>query len=337
MNITRKLEKLSIIPTRKLNFEETNYIAKTVAEKITKNIQELSEAYNEIFMRIFNCNMYYANINKDFGKVVYFYQNNTLYFDESWGKEKNVNEYVIRECLHYLQNFKKFNGEEKKIGACNFTEFKIYGLGLNEAIIHYIATKANGEAPHRLQIGDISLYTINDVYYPYLTSLAIQILFCIKNSETINSIIYGTEEFENDLYNTFEENTNKILNNFDNILKENNKIEKNIKKIENIYLKTQKMIYTTYFEKACAKVETIDEVEKYTKKLYEYEKIEGKKIDEDLQKNELIKFTKTIESKLNQKYINIYESQSKNSLIVICKKGIAAFFERLANFLEKVI
>ena len=109
---------------------------------------------------------------------------------------------------------------------CNFAEFKIYWLGLNEAVTQYIASKAIGEKPHRKNNDNISIYTISDKYYPYLTSLVIQLLFLVGEKNFVNSAIYGADTFENDLYNTFEENTNKILNYFDDILDENNKIDR---------------------------------------------------------------------------------------------------------------
>ena len=178
MNIEKSLIMLGIIPTRKFEFNETNYIAKAVAEKLADNIHELGDSYNELYMRIYNCNMSYAQIAPKFGNVVYFYPNNTLYFDEKFDIAK-IDEKVIQE-------------------------FKIYCLGLNEAVTQYIASKAIGEKPHRKNNESISIYTINDKYYPYLTSLVIQLLFFVGEKNLIKSAIDGTVDFENDLYNTFE-------------------------------------------------------------------------------------------------------------------------------------
>ena len=91
MNIEKSLIMLGIIPTRKFEFNETNYIAKAVAEKLADNILELGDSYNELYMRIYNCNMSYAQIAPKFGNVVYFYPNNTLYFDEKFDIAKIVN------------------------------------------------------------------------------------------------------------------------------------------------------------------------------------------------------------------------------------------------------
>ena len=62
MNISKDLEKIGIIPLDKVKIEEKNYIAKSIADKLATNIKELSDCYNELYMRMFNCDMYYANV-----------------------------------------------------------------------------------------------------------------------------------------------------------------------------------------------------------------------------------------------------------------------------------
>ena len=76
MDIQKELEKIGIIPTRQLNIEERNYISKNIADKLATNVNELANSYNELYMRIFNCNMYYAKIEKKFKGVFYYYKNN---------------------------------------------------------------------------------------------------------------------------------------------------------------------------------------------------------------------------------------------------------------------
>lgn len=332
MNIEKSLIMLGIIPTRKFEFNETNYIAKAVAEKLADNILELGDSYNELYMRIYNCNMSYAQVAPKFGNVVYFYPNNTLYFDEKFDIAK-IDEKVIQECVHYLQNFRKFDGSEQRIGVCNFAEFKIYCLGLNEAVTQYIASKAIGEKPHRKNNESISIYTINDKYYPYLTSLVIQLLFFVGEKNLIKSAIDGTVDFENDLYNTFEGNTNKILSNFDAILDENNEEKRSKEKIIQLYMETQKMMCMTYFDKIYIRIDTLKEIEEYTHKLNEYGKIVGRMLENNELNDEINEYTNKMESKLNKKYIDLYAKQSKHSLIVVYQNKLLNFFRRIANWI----
>ena len=331
MNIEKRLKELEINPTIKFEFKETNYIAKSVAEKLADNVHGLENSYNELYMRIYNCNMSYAQIATIFGNAVYFYPNNTLYFDEKFDITK-FDEKVVNECIHYLQNFRRFDGSKQRIGVCNFAEFKIYGLGLNEAVTLYLAAKAVGEKPHRKNNEKISIYTINDNYYPYLTSLVIQLLFFVGDKNLIKSIFNGTEEFENDLYNTFEEETKKILNKFDDILDENNKTVRSEDKIIDMYLDAQKGICTTYFNKIYSRMNTLQEVEENTHKLNEYKNIYGNIIG--ISKNDLSEYLENMESKMNKKYIDLYAKQSRQSLIVVYQNKLSKLISKIAHWIE---
>ena len=42
MNVEKNLMNLGIVQTRKFEFKETNFVAKTVAEKLADNVLELS-------------------------------------------------------------------------------------------------------------------------------------------------------------------------------------------------------------------------------------------------------------------------------------------------------
>ena len=97
----------------------------------------------------------------------------------------------------------------------------------------------------------------------------------IKFLEVIIEIINTNDDFETLLYNTFEENTDKILKNFDLILNENNSLARDENKIIEIYMQTQELIYTTYFNKSCKYLTKSTEVDIEVDKLENYDKIMG--------------------------------------------------------------
>ena len=109
-----------------------------------------------------------------------------------------------------MQNFGKISKQENRAGICQFQEFKIFALGINEAIVQYITAKALGGTLHRTNNEKITICTNSENYYKYMTSLIAQILFLMGNKEAVESCISSTDRFENELYNTFEENTEKI-------------------------------------------------------------------------------------------------------------------------------
>ena len=132
MQIEKDLEKLNIFPQRPLELEEKIYISRNVSEMLVENVRELSESYNDINMRLLNCEMWHADIDEKFGSIVYYYKNNALYLAKS--ATEIPNEQLVHECIHYLQNFTTVMKSKQRAGLSNFEEFKISGLGLNEAI-----------------------------------------------------------------------------------------------------------------------------------------------------------------------------------------------------------
>ena len=161
----------------------------------------------------------------------------------------NIDAYLIHENIHYLQNFGKISKKEMRAGICQFQRIENICIGINESIVQYITAKALGGTLHRTNNEKITICTNSENYYKYMTSLIAQILFLMGNKEAVESCISSTDKFENELYNTFEENTEKIVKNFDVILEENNKVDRDENKIIDIYMQTQELIYTTYFTK----------------------------------------------------------------------------------------
>ena len=316
-----------------LRVEERNYIAKSVANKLSRNIGQLSEDYNEIYMRIFNCDMYFAKVAPKFKGVFYFYKNNTIYIDESRSITE-IDDYLIHECLHYIQNFNNITKRDNRAGLCEFTELKIKGLGINEAIAQYITAKALGQKVHRVSNSKIAIYTNSEKYYKYMTSLAMQILYLIGEKEAIDSSINTNEEFETALYNAFEENTDKILKNFDAILDENNSELRDENKIIQLYMQTQQLIYTTYFNKACKYLTTSKEVDKEVKKLEDYDKIMGTLIEDDTYYNNFWQFKQDISGKFFKKYLSINRERTRNSLVVVSNNPIYNLWRKIVNFIN---
>lgn len=336
MKITKELKKFGITAKQKLKIEEKIKLAQIAANILSENIKELSNAYNELYMRIFNCDIYYATIEEKFCGVFYYYKNNSIYIDEK--KDiTNPDNYIIHEIIHYIQNFDKINKKKKIVGLCEFDDFKIIGLGINEAIVQYIASKAIGNKEvHKIKNDYIEIWTNSKEHYKYMTSLANQILLLIGEEKAIKSCIYSTEDFEVELYNTFEENTNKILKGFDIILEENDRNNRNEDKIIGTYMKVQKIIYTTYFLKIYNCLTTIKEVDVEVEKLQQYEKIVGRLLENSDQENEFKDFKMKMESKFLEKYIEVSRKKTKNSL-TIYKKSISNLFNKVWIFIQSKI
>ena len=57
---------------------------------------------------------------------------------------EELDEFAIHECIHYLQERKDKKNFLIRMGLCDYTEFKIYGLALNEAAVQLMASKIIG-------------------------------------------------------------------------------------------------------------------------------------------------------------------------------------------------
>lgn len=326
MNFEKKLEQIGIFPEEKVKIDKKNEIAKSIAEKLCKNCEQLSELYNEIYMRIYNCDLYYAEISTQFNGVFYYYKNNSIYIS----REKQVDDYFMHEMIHYIQNFSKLGNKAKKIGLCRFEDYKILALGINEAIVQYITAKALGNELQRINVGNISIYTNSPTYYKYLTSLVYQVMYFVGENEAISSAIKSDEEFIEKLYNTYEEQTEKILKKFDDILEEN--IEE---KIVDLYFETQELIYSVYFNKVVKYFTSTKDVDEQVEKLEKYEEFIGKILGEDERNNKFIDFKNRTESKLLKEYVEISRKTSRNSLPVLYKNAIHRAFSKIANFFKR--
>lgn len=334
MNISKELEKIGIFPSVQLNIEEKNKIARSITDKLTRNIKELADDYNELYMRLYNCNMFYAQIASKFRGVFYYYKNNTIYIDKNM---PNIDLYLMHEAIHYLQNFSRINKQDNRAGLCQFLDFKIFGLGINEAIVQYIAAKAEGNKIHRISNENVTICTNSENYYKYMTSLANQVLLIMGEKVAIKSCVSSTENFETELYNTFEDNTEKILKGFDFILNENNKEYRDENKIIEMYMQTQETIYKTYFSKIIKRLTTTIEVDEQVKKLEEYKQIVGKRLNVPINEDEFEIFKKQIEGQFFKKYVDVNKKQSQNSLMVVYKNFIYNFFNKIGEFIQNKI
>ena len=277
--------------------------------------------------------MYLAKVNPKFKGVFYYCKNNTLYIDVS-KKNFETDEYLIHECIHYFQNLNKITKKSNRAGLCEFTEFKTIGLGINEAMVQYFTEKALGEEIHRISNGKIAIYTNSENNDKYITSLAGQLLYLLGETEAIDSVLNTNKKFITTLYNAFEENTDKILKNFDNIFNENNSEKTDENKIIKIYLQTQELIYTTYFKKVCKYLTTTKEVDEKVDKLENYDKMLAGLIGDDTYYNNFWEFKKDISSVFFKKYLEVNKQKNKNSLLLMSKNPFYNIWQKIVNFIS---
>ena len=187
--------------------------------------------------------------------------------------------------------------------------------------------------PVRVERENISIVTNSDTYYQYMTSLIHQIIFLMGQKTAILSAMNSNGKFEDELYNTFEENTDKILKNFDILLDENNKEIKDEEKMIDIYFQTQELIYQTYFKKIYRRLVTKEEVDEIVQKMFDYENIIGK-TNENYEKcqqysQNFENFIAEMDEKFYQKYLEIDAKIVKNLPAIRKKNFITRIIEKI--------
>lgn len=341
MNLQKKLANLGIEQVTKLDNESIRIIAGNVTETLTKTFPIIYDEYNNILIKLLNCNMYAAKITKPISRVNYIYEDNSIYFDEELNLN-NLSDQMIHECIHYLQDYRNIRGNLDRIGLCNFEEFTIYGLGLNEAAVQYISAKAAKNNLSTIEKYGIRMKTISPNYYPFITNLIEQIVYLLGDDSLLKGTINGNEEFEDVLLNTFEGNTKKIIRNFDEILEINNKLnlEHNPEKIDllqeqivNIYVETQNMIFSTYFEKICPRLTSVQEIDLYMDKAIYYKNVMGVIVSERFSTNGFYDAKiQEITEKFDKRLYEISKEKSKNALAIISGDRIMRFIKRILSY-----
>lgn len=330
MEILKELENIGIEQLEKVETERKIKFARDISEKLSNNVKELSGFYNELYIRIYNCDIYYAKVPEKFKGVFYFYKNNTIYISK---EENDTDEYLIHEVIHYLQKFgSESYSDPKRAGLCTFLDLKIKGLGINEAIVQYITSMAMGKKIQRIENDKISFCTNSEKNYKYITSLANQIIFLMNGKQAILSTINTDDKFENDLYNTFEGGTDRILKSFDNLFEETNKQVRDEEKIINSYMQTQKDIYTTYFSNMYKRINSIEDVKNQVDKLEKLDIIIGKYLNKE---NEFEKFKSDMKAMFWEKYVEINKKEAKQALMVVNNNVFYKIHRRITKFFQK--
>lgn len=195
MNTKKLLNKMGIVPIKELNFQEKNNLIKEFLELMLYSFYNLQLSYEQIYNKMSQCKMYIAKFDARLGNANYIYKNNTIYFRN--GIEINCKDYyILHELIHYFQDIRDENGNLKKIGICDFEEFKVRGLSLNEAAVQYIVAKMLQMPEEQINYYGIHLKTNTKDYYPLICDLINKIIYLFGEDSLINSVLFSTDKFK---------------------------------------------------------------------------------------------------------------------------------------------
>lgn len=351
MNVETELKKDGITVVRKLDTLTVNTIARDIAEKLCKTFPEQNFIFQNLFIALSRIPMYLADIPAGFAEATYFYKNSSMYFRNGLDLE-NLEKFAVHEFIHYLQEIKDKKGNLVRLGLCDYGDFKICGMGLNEGAVQLMAAKANGSQEEIVKYYGISLPTTSPTYYPLLCNLVKQMAYVTGEDALYDSTFYGSVMFKEKFaslcgINSFlkiQNNLDKILNVEEKAIKLDNKLladdcegskaHKIAKKIENckakikdLFFETQNLIYTSYFNTQFSKIYTTADIDEYRVRLYNYKNFIG--ISENYTDFNDFYINKMMD--LDNKYENI---MNNNHIAVVDNSLIAKFFRKIKSILS---
>lgn len=229
----------------------------------------------------------------------YFYKNTSIYFNCNIPTE-DLEEFAIHECIHFIQEVKDKRNYLVRMGLSDYSEFKTYGLGLNEAAVQLMSSKIIGIPKDFVKYFGISFNTNSPSYYPLECCLVNQLAYLIGEDILFESTINSNDNFKNKFiemtsiktYLCVQNAVDSILYAEEDIIKLNNKIiecdDRNkkcdtmIRKIDELkneilltFLRTQNLIISSYFNNAFKKITNLEEIEIYRRKLYNFKNYLG--------------------------------------------------------------
>lgn len=355
MSVESDLKKDGIEVIKKLDTLRTNSIARIVSISLCEAFPDFNLNQNDLFIKLSRLNMYIAKMPEGMAEANYFYKNSSIYFN-SHIDDNDLEEFAIHECIHYLQEVKDKNNCLLRMGLCDYTEFKIYGLGINEASVQLMASKVLAIPKEYVKYYNISFETNSPTYYPLECCLVNQLAYLVGENIIFESTINSNNNFKKKMieiigYKAFmkiQNSIDDILYTEEKIIKINNKIIKiddRNKKVDNMikkinYLKkyitstfitTQNLIISSYFDKSFTFINDLDDVEIYRKRLYNFKDYlgctEGYTYFNDYYVDKMMK--------LEEKYNSLENSATSgsSSMYLVKKKNskILAFFRYLKN------
>lgn len=299
MSIESDLKKDGIKVIKKLDTLKVNSLARNISIKLCKTFPNYGLNQDDLFIKLSRLDMYIAQMPEGMAEANYFYKNCSIYFNEHI-PESELEEFAVHECIHSIQEVKDKKNYLIRMGLCDYTEFKIYGLGLNEAAVQLMASKVNNIPNDSVKYFGINFDTISPSYYPLECCLVRQLAYITGEDILFESTINSNDNFKIKFANltspktfmTIQNSIDEILESEEEIIKINNKIAKvndRNKKIDNMlkkiddlkkninstFFETQNLIIKSYFDNSFDKISNLEEIESYRKKLYHFKNYIG--------------------------------------------------------------
>lgn len=263
-----RLLNFGIKVNRELEEYEKSHICHKAADILRRKYPYLSWDYLKILTDLFNTKMYVVVDKNEVSLVNYIYQNKAIYFSDKKNLRK-VDEQVIHECIHKLQDKRSKHGRLMQLGNCEFTLSKVKGLAFNEAAVQYIVSELFDKDYKEIDVNTIKLKLPNKPYYSVITNLMKQIMILTGQNELlVKSTLQANNDFNYKMIDYFgEKEFYEIRDRFDKIAELQIKNSREILKEKYLYL--QNFIAESFFRRELKYVDSMSEIDNLKMKLNE--------------------------------------------------------------------
>ena len=263
-----RLLNFGIKVNRELEEYEKSHICHKAADILRRKYPYLSWDYLKILTDLFNTKMYVVEDKNEVSLVNYIYQNKAIYFSDKKDLRK-VDEQVIHECIHKLQDKRSKHGRLMQLGNCEFTLSKVKGLAFNEAAVQYIVSELFDKDYKEIDVNTIKLKLPNKPYYSVITNLMKQIMILTGQNELlVKSTLQANNDFNYKMIDYFgEKEFYEIRDRFDKIAELQIKNSREILKEKYLYL--QNFIAESFFRRELKYVDSMSEIDNLKMKLNE--------------------------------------------------------------------
>ena len=359
MSVESELKKDGIEVIKRLDTLTINTLARNISVRLCKTFPNFGLNQEDLFIKLSRLDMYIAKMPDGMAEANYFYKNSSIYFNEHI-PESDLEEFAIHECIHHIQEVKDKKNYLVRMGLCDYTEFKIYGLGLNEAAVQLMASKIIGIEKESVKYFGINFETSSPSYYPLECCLVEQLAYLIGEDVLFESTINSNDNFKNKMietvsYKSFmaiqnaideilyhEEEIIKINNKIASIDDRNKKVDNMLKKIQDLkneitltFMRTQNLIISSYFDSTFNSITNLENLEMFRRKLYHFKDYLGSAEGYTFFNDYYIQKMDELEKKYNLLENGGIDIDTTTALVATTKKTskIMAIFRAIRNLL----
>lgn len=352
MSIKSEIKRDGIEIISDLDSLTINSIASNIVEILQNTFPDNFFNAPKIFSDILKLNMYIANLPEGCS-AKYFYKNKSIYFSPTTSFDE-ISDLIVHECIHYLQEKVNKRGKITRLGFCDFTDSGLPGTGLNEAAVQLLASKCVNHKAETVTYFDLTFDTTSPDYYPLECALVNQMAYLIGDFALFDSTLNSNDNFKNQFISLTSKDTFEIIQyNIDVLVemqeklaelnfynqthpKYETKFQKNLVKIENtkneikkLFLDTQNMILTSYFDNTINLLYTKESISKYRTKLYNFKNLIATSDDYTFFNNYYADKMSELESKAENALMPV-----ENSLVLYKESFLKTLIKRLKYLLR---